>query len=611
MKSIAVQVKRLRFLFCTIVALFNISSLLAADDIIVIPDKEVIDVGTCAIGEYGAVSSVTFKVASDGFLYDVEIGGPGVNDFYIYKRPFFDENNEATAQVMFHPQSRGVKELHLVLKKDGVALRTVKFVGEGISDSDPIITTDYMELDYSQVEIGTEKSIDVEVHLQNCAEINTYFEGTHANEFYVEKKLDASLEVQKLRVFFKPTVEGDKEASLVFQSGDIRKILSISAKAIYPQEDLFTSTTQIRFSDTHINEVSKSQFVEVEYLNMVQPPQLLFEGEEAESFQVIGTIPQGSGNKKLELVFCPKKIGENTATFKVKGREKCIEIQISGLCIDNVPVEITSDTQVLDFGRVEINSYISKDLFITVTNSSEIPVAEITGTDKDDFGILTSPGSGKSKMIVDFLPTSTGVKNAVLKISLGDALLEIPIKAECYGPDPIITVDKTELVFDDTEINSSSVERGVNLTLQYVSDDLNLTVVGENAGEFVLSKDVIPHDIYDGFFTVTFKPVTEGNKQAKVIISNSVFTHEVLLRGKAIKKSVNIDTVNAGSFWDTSNKGCLVLVTEQVGGELSVYSLNGELCYSCQVHEKVLTVNLQPGLYIAKYKNEKVKLLIE
>lgn len=582
--------------------------------IVITPDVREVDLGTTIVGQYSSPQSITFKVNPIDFEYNFSFEGDQAGDFYQYKRPYFDYGTgEATATFMFAPKSVGPKKAYLILKYGTEEKVRITIKGEGIAASSPEIITDLSALEFGNVLIGSQKELSLSVTTKNSSSyyISSEIEGENAAEFQVEGTLNRNTENQILKITFKPTSEGYKNASLVIKDGEVIKKVSISASAQKPEAKITPSVEKLQFPDTYLGETSSSQTISFTFANLTENISIAIEGTHAKDFSYQGSLDVHAAQGSLTLSYQPQTAGKSEAVLKISSTGTTCAVPLVGMAYEKKAPEIVANPQSFDFGDVQINTYVTKEIAIEIRHTSALPQLQLSGTDKEIFNIISSPQSGAFTLKVGALPNKKGSLQAAVEIQVEAVSLSIPITLNCWAPEIVLQADPEKLEFAKTPIMSHSVEKGINVRLKNLSEDVTVSITGENASEFQSSKTTLSRESESGYVGVTFCPTTLGNKKATLILSAEGKTVEIALEGEA-DYGIGVQRIDERNpLQAVPNHNTLHVWVSQPGELITIVSPTGVVVYSQRMDRNELAIPLNYGTYIVRYQNHSVKTIIE
>lgn len=203
----------------------------------------------------------------------------------------------------------------------------------------------------------------------------------------------------------------------------------------------------------------------------------------------------------------------------------------------------TGDT--FDFGSALNFSTTPIDFtaYNTGTGNLDINSLLLSGTDSDQFTISFNPAPVtinpglNNTFTVDFTPTTTGIKNAVLTITNTDpdegtfTINLTGISLIAGAPEIQVTRNGTILISNFTVVNYGTVHRGNSITKTFImsnigSNDLNITgynITGSNPSHYSTDFSPVPAIITAGStktFNITFSPHSKGWKYADINFQN-------------------------------------------------------------------------------------------
>lgn len=583
-----------------------------SDPVTVTPNVRELDFGSTTVGQYSAVQTISFKADPMDFNYSFSFEGDQINDFYQYKRPFFDYDGTATAMFMFAPKSAGAKEAYLVLKLGSEEVLRITVKGVGVSAASPEITTDLSLLEFGEVLLGQQKSVELHVTSKNStSSITTEIEGRHAGEFKIKGSVSPNMASQPLSVTFTPTTEGQKEAFLVIKDGEVIKRISLNASAKKPEIKITPSVETLTFADTYVGEKSAEQSVTFTFANVTEAFSISIDGTHKGDFSYKGSLDPTKATGTLTLTYAPQAAGKSDATLSVTSGGKTAIVRLAGTAYEKKTPEIVVTPNAFDFGRVQINTYLTKEVTVEVRHTSAIPTLQLEGAGKDIFNIVSTAKAGTFQLKLGALPNKKGIHEASLQIRVDQVEVSVPIRLECWAPEAVLESDVKSIVFPKTPIMSSASQKSVNLTLRNLSEDVRVTILGANATEFRATKEVLSRVSETHYLGVTFVPTTMGAKQAILRLTAEDKQIEIALSGEAVE-GVGVAEVSATHGWSIAVEGGLLTIqTLQQGQQLSIFTASGEWVYSQPVNDAKVSVALEKGVYLVRYANETVKVIIQ
>ncbi|MGB4269117.1 MAG: choice-of-anchor D domain-containing protein [Spirochaetota bacterium] len=257
--------------------------------------------------------------------------------------------------------------------------------------------------------------------------------------------------------------------------------------------------------------------------------------------------------------FTPDSQGIKTATITIPNNDPqkttfTFTLQGEGIVVTAPEINVQySVTTINNNGTVSLGSCVvgnSADFTVTIQNigtddlTVQLPVL-LSGIDSSLFTIETNPATTvapgtSTPFVIQFSPTSAGIKTAVVTINNNDAdegTFTFTITATATTvpqPDIFITQDVTPLyngtgLFNFGNVNQGETSALVTFTIKNTGTaNLTLTtpftISGADATMFSISPpgstDIAPNN--STTFEMTFTPTSSGEKTATVEISNNV-----------------------------------------------------------------------------------------
>lgn len=576
-------------LSCTLFYSHLMAQQRSGTSIVITPSSEEVDLGSGWLNEFSSPQSITITVKPFNWDYTIKFINSEGNDFYPNSMPYFSEVSdgigEATAKISFHPHSVGKKIAFIVLYKydedyNEQEIKRVRLVATCATTNEPILKTDYATLEYGRVNLNKTKTLYLNVtSLQSRGSVQCKIVGKNSSEFLVKNPLVANHE-NKLEVSFTPTTEGKKNASLVIMDGNVRKIIPIIASGNKPQNTIIATPAKISFPDTKVNSLSAPSEVKLMFQNITGKVDATIIGSNATDFKIDDSINIHGDNGRLKVRFCPSKIGKRIAILRITTSDgaEC-SVPLEGEAIGG-ETEITATPNELNFGVVQLNEYTTANCQISIKNSSLVPQLLLEGPDKDLFTIITTPKAKIFTLTVGLVATRGGTLSAKVKVLLDGKQITIPITANVKTGEPSIVSNKTTITFDETVVGNQSAEKGCNLTLKNIGGNIKVSIIGNDKTQFIPSKQSISNESDLAYIGVTFKPTSEGEKHAKLVLQYEQVTVVIELSGKAKKADIKLtalpETINFGEV-NISNKplDAAGTVTIENSNELAKYTIQG------------------------------------
>ncbi|WP_025842711.1 choice-of-anchor D domain-containing protein [Porphyromonas gingivicanis] len=581
--------------------------------ITITPAGDVIDLGSTRLNTYSSPQIILVKISPLGGFdhkYTVTFESAQAQDFY-HTYAYFDNDTE-TAKMMIYlnPKSIGKKEGALLVKHDGNEVRRVKIVGMGIGDSQPEFISETKLIEFGTIapEKSYEKSISITTK-NSGTNPTAQIRGVNASDFTLTGALQPNKENQTLTITLNTATEGDKKAELLLKDGATESIIPISAHAQYPAPVLSTEVAALSFPDTYVGATS-SQKLEVNMANIRIAPMITIEGENKDLFTVKGELSLGSDKGTLEIIFTPKVEAQVEATLKIKSgtAEISLPLKAWGFEEKNAVIEVTSEQ--LDFGNVLIQTYQTVSTNVTIKHTSAIPTLELEGTHKAMFSIVSQPRRGSFVLEIESIPDKVGKFQAEVVIKLDKIEKRLPITLLCYAENALLKVNREKINFGNATIGKPTIEYGVDVTMEQLSEDVSVTIEGTHANEFKASKSSLERISPKGFVGVVCSPTSEGSKVAKLVLSSGSHRVEVALKAQGVTSNADISRAGSSLQVSNSNRGEIVVRVAETGHLLNIYSAEGKTLMHKVLENQETSYSLPQGTYILYYNGESVKTLV-
>gem|GEM_PF-2498919 len=280
--------------------------------------------------------------------------------------------------------------------------------------------------------------------------------------------------------------------------------------------------------------------------------------------------------------------------------------------------EIQVSPSPLSFGNVSAGGSLESEIVISNAGTSEVGIdsLSLTGTDASEFGLRKSCTghtlypSGSCRMQVMFSPASTGTKSAALLIRTSDGS-EKSLSLSGTGIETVanvsdISVSSPSLFFENVAVgNSAGSKLGI---YNRGAADINISgisVTGANASEFSVSdtetcvnQSLAPNASCE--ITVRFSPVSQGPKNASLLIQSGASPHEVPLSGESAGSagefSVSPGSLSFGEISPGENSTKVMTVYNNTADSESVtVSVSGDAASEFAVSDNCSGQTLMPG----------------
>lgn len=272
---------------------------------------------------------------------------------------------------------------------------------------------------------------------------------------------------------------------------------------------------------------------------------------------------------------------------------------------------ITASAVSLSFEAMANKIAESDEITVTGLNLTEEIHITVGGDHPSSFTptVEVLPAAGGT-LRVGFIGSQVGIYSAWLRLSSkGAADLFIPMEVRVKAAEPTIVVaekDKTvKLSVKSPEVSATSAPIIANPF--FLTEAIALSVEGDDAALFTLSRTSIPADGFNESFTVTFKPTAQkpaGNCRIRL---KSAGATDVMIEVFGTSDLANEDLEGRQvNVWRTA--GGMFNVQAAGMREIHVYSLSGHKVYSDRTAGDYKTFGLSEqaaGVYILEIRTAK------
>lgn len=277
-------------------------------------------------------------------------------------------------------------------------------------------------------------------------------------------------------------------------------------------------------------------------------------------------LTPGASSTPIDVRFAPISFGQKFAVLRIISNDPdpardTVNVVLTGT---GLAPNISANPNPLEFGEVTTNS--EKILIVAFSNTGNsnltITSFQITGVNANQFALIAAPtppitilpNGNPVPVQVRFRPTSTGLKNALLRVASNDPddnPYDVVLSGS--GVSPTISVTPTSLSFGRVLVNSDSTA--------------NVSIFNTGAGQlFIQSLDIandpdtlfslvsppqLPDTIPPGggplTLSVKFSPKAAGNVNAFLIITHNDLTQNPLsipLSGRGVFAQIAVSTTS-------------------------------------------------------------------
>ena len=562
------------------------------------------------IVDVGGFEENTFSVSNEG-CQDLEVTGTSIvgtnsDEFSIMSgggASTIPGDGSIDIVVRFAPTSTGSKSATLRIQSNDPDEGTFDVELTGGVCGLPDIDVEPETWNYGSVAVDDQVQKEIIVSNTGCQDLQvsaTALVGANADQYTIVSGGGAFAVIhgatRGIIVRFSPDSPGTKSAGLRITSNDPDEgIVTVPLNGLgCGDPDIAVDPMSWGFGEIDVGGFG-DRIIEISNLGCqtLQVTATNLTGINANEFDIVSggapfSIAQG-GKHNIVLQFSPESGGDKSATLEILSNdpnEGKVSVILTGSgCV--VP-DISLNLLFWNFGVVDVGKRADKTIVVSNTGCQDLQVTATTivGTNPAEFQIVSGGGfftveRGEThNIVVRFIPTSGGPKDASLRISSNDpdeGITEVPLTGEGCGFSDI-DVDFTSWDFNIVDVgdykekivvvsNSGCQNLQVTNTAIVGSDPNQFSIVAGGGG-FTVSQGQT-HDIL-----VRFTPTAGGGVSAVLQISSDdpdESIKNVSLTGEGCSlqdvsinpTSWNYGTVDIGDFADrtfvVSNVGCQVL----------------------------------------------------
>ena len=472
--------------------------------------------GDFGLVEMNSVNTKDFTISCTNVTGNLSISLTGDTVFKILS------SNNNSFKIQFKPYKASTFTGTVTITASDGTKCTVPLTGESCA------ITGKDEVNFGDVQVGSNLTKIRKLTGYRCPEAITLVSktGTKNYEFTVTPtSLPAAGDT--LYLTFAPTVTGNAEAVLTFESGPATKTVTLKGNGVATPVRTVTPKS-INFGDVALGD-TKSALLTIKGIHLTGP---LTVRKTNHVFSVNGkteftlTPKNGSIDTTLTVTYSPDSVCNNGGYIfitggGVTGRDT---VKLSGRCLQ--PVR-TATPKSINFGKVPIGSSKTAELTITGTNLTGPLTVKKTNhvfsvNGKTQLTLTPRNGSVDTTVIVKYSPDSVCKNGGYIFISGGGVAGRDTVKLHGEGVIQTLTVDATTKDIGTVYLGESGFVT-FTLTGTNLTEPVTLVepFVEEYGGEF----DITPKTIYpnsDGSVNKLVK-VTYTPKQ--VGISGASFTY--------------------------------------------------------------------------------------
>ncbi len=462
--------------------------------------------------------------------------------------------------VRFNPTSGGTQNATLRISSDdeNEATFDIPLSGNGDIEGLADITVAPAAFNYGPVATGNSLSqIFVVTNdakaVENLVVSSTDIVGANSGEFGITSGGGSFTltpgQSRNVTVNFNPTTIGVKSAALRFFSNDpdenpFSVTLSGSGTGL---AEINVSPGSFNFGSRPLNSTTQQGFTisnsSLATDNLIVDSSRVIGGN-ANQFAILSgggsfTVNPG-GSQNITIGFTPTSLGFKDATLQIFSNdadENPVNIALSGTGIGEPNITITPSSH--NYGQVVLGN--SESLTFVVANASnasenlQVSSVGITGTNNDQFSITNGAGSftltpgDTHHVVVRFLPTSLGVKNAFLQIVSNDPD-QSTLSAQLSGTGVAIvdiSVSPGSFNYGSQTVGTTSQQIFIVSNSSLATQNLQVSstnILGGNANQFSIASGGGSFSLAPGTsrtMMVNFTPTSIGFKDATLQITSN------------------------------------------------------------------------------------------
>ena len=270
---------------------------------------------------------------------------------------------------------------------------------------------------------------------------------------------------------------------------------------------------------------------------------------------------------------------------------------------------ITASVAELSFEAMAYKITESDEIEIKGVNLTEDIRVSVGGANPSCFtpsvDVLPKQG-GKLKM--GFISEQTGIHSAWIKLSskgAPDLYIDMEVLVKPSVPTIVVAEENKSIVLNVKAPATLATSTPIIVNPFFLTEDIALTIEGDDADLFSLSRTSIPMDAYNETFTVTFTPNAQKPAGKCNIRLKSVGAEDVVIKVSGTSGDVANEDMQAFDVkvWRSTN----AIFNVQAAGmrEISIYAATGRIIYRDRQPADFKTFSLEKrpsGLYILEIR---------
>jgi hypothetical protein len=351
-----------------------------------------------------------------------------------------------------------------------------------------------------------------------------------------------------LYILFKPDTTQVYSEHIIIYSNDPDEAqfnIDVTGTGLAP---ILTVSDSLNFAAVLLNQDSTSSVVLKNTGNdTLQIYSKNISGTDSLSFQIISSVGAvilpPAAEDTVQILFQPAVTRLYSALLRIESNDPFLNPRYVTLRGSGVIPALALNSEVLDFGQVQVNSDSVLDLIITNNGSAVLQVRDIVILpDSSAFTIINGgqnfnlpPDGSADSILISFLPMTAGAASAVLQMLSNDPAhdtLNIPLSGRGVNFEIAVTPDDS-LDFARVPVGQDST---LTLLLENLgSGDLQVRahIAGVDSVQFGLaggdSSFVITENSPQHLLQIFFNPVNRGTKNAVLQIFSNDTDHPSIL----------------------------------------------------------------------------------
>ena len=543
---------------------------------------------TLNFGEHvvGDSTALSFNVGNDG---DGELDITNItsssNEFSVEPTSGSipaNSSDQITFTVSYEPTSAGSKNVTLTIANNDQN-QTIRLLGSALA-REPVMEISATSLDYGEVIVGDSVAQTVAIRNSGYDTLKIDQAAINSDEFSAYPK-SGVLEPRShlsdslvLVVSMIPNSEGTKNASLTIGGNVASQQVSLTGEAkINPQPTIAVSTDSLAFDAIEM-ETDSTRNLEIRNLgsNTLTISSFSVSGEGfSANIDTPQDIERGSP-VTVPVTFSPTISTSYTGSITIQSNDSetpSLEVKLSGEGTTGPPTKLLATTpQALDFGLVTRDDTTSQVLTLENDGNATLKISVMSFNNSSFFvesppspskPLFVDPESSKDVMI-QFSPNVGGNTDITGVLSIGsdrtDSDDAVTVDLSGTGvdqPTPNVVLSTRRLDFGELRLGETNT---LSLTLTNGGNaDLVVNNVSINNTAFELNPPLsVPFTLQPDDqqpVSVRFEPAEVNSYAASLTISSNIDPATVELIGEGVTLSAGVDSVDARSGDNSTEKG--------------------------------------------------------